>query len=90
MNDIKGNAVSAFMEYARSFGKLQAQAGVRYEYLRSNYYEDNVRMDEQSRTYNNVFPSLTLSYPIGQAQLMLSYAGTIYRPSYYQLSGHYL
>lgn len=87
LDEIKENAVSAFIEYARSFGKLQAQAGVRYEYLRSNYSEDNVRVDEQSRTYNNVFPSLTLSYPIGQAQLMLSYAGTIYRPSYYQLSG---
>ena len=90
LDEIKENAVSAFIEYARSFGKLQAQAGVRYEYLRSNYSEDNVRVDEQSRTYNNIFPSLTLSYPIGQAQLMLSYAGTIYRPSYYQLSGHYL
>lgn len=90
LDEIKENAVSAFIEYARSFGKLQAQAGVRYEYLRSNYSEDNVRVDEQSRTYNNIFPSLTLSYPIGQTQLMLSYAGTIYRPSYYQLSGHYL
>ena len=60
-SDIRENNASAFLEYARTFGKLQAQAGVRYEHLTSDYYENNVRMDEQSRTYDNVFPSLALA-----------------------------
>lgn len=38
-NRIKENAVSAFAMYARNFGQLQAQAGVRYEHLNSDYYE---------------------------------------------------
>ena len=84
-SDIRENNASAFLEYARTFGKLQAQAGVRYEHLTSDYYENNVRMDEQSRTYDNVFPSLALALPVGKTQLSLSYTGSISRPSYYAL-----
>lgn len=43
-------------------------------------------MDEQSRKYDNVFPSISLSYPIGKTQLMISYSGNIERPSYNRLS----
>lgn len=46
-SNIKENSTSAFLEYARSFGKLQAQLGVRYEHLSSDYYEDGKYMDEQ-------------------------------------------
>lgn len=42
-------------------------------------------MDEQSRTYDNVFPTFALSLPVGKTQLSLSYTGSIYRPTYYML-----
>ena len=84
-SNIEENAGSAFLEYARSFGKLQATAGVRYEHITSDYYENDVRVDEQSRTYDNVFPTLSLSLPVGKTQLSLSYTGSISRPSYYLL-----
>ena len=58
---------------------------MRYEHLVSDYYENEVRMDEQSRTYDNVFPSLSLALPVGKTQLSLSYTGSIFRPSYYAL-----
>ena len=60
-SEIKENAASAFLEYSRAFGPVQAQAGVRYEHIGSDYYEGGVRVDEQSRTYDNVFPTLALS-----------------------------
>ena len=85
-NDINENSVSAFIEYARSFGSLRTQIGVRYEHLNSAYFEDEIKVDGQSRIYDNVFPSVSFSYPIGDVQLMLSYAGNIDRPSYYKLS----
>ena len=84
-SNIRENNASAFLEYSRAFGPVQAQAGVRYEHLVSDYYENKVRMDDQSRTYDNVFPSLALSLPVGKAQLSLSYTGSIYRPTYYML-----
>lgn len=84
-SNIRENSSSAFLEYARSFGKLQAQLGVRYEHLVSDYYEDGIRIGEQSRTYDNVFPSVALSLPVGKTQLSLSYTGSINRPSYWLL-----
>ena len=79
------NAVSAFVEYARSFGRLQTRVGVRYEHLASDYYENGIRMDEQSRMYDNVFPSASLIMPVGKTQLQLSYSSNISRPSYGRL-----
>lgn len=82
---IRENAWSAFLEYARSFGSVQAQVGVRYEHLLSDYYEQGRRVDEQSRTYDNVFPSASLAWPLGDVQFLLSYSGSINRPSYWLL-----
>ena len=84
-SNIRENSSSAFLEYARSFGKLQTQLGVRYEHLVSDYYENGIRIGEQSRTYDNVFPSVALSLPVGKTQLSLSYTGSINRPSYWLL-----
>ena len=84
-SNIRENATSVFLEYARSIGKLQAKAGVRYEHINSDYYESGVRIDEQSRIYDDVFPNVTLSLPVGKAQLSLSYTGGIQRPSYWNL-----
>ena len=83
---IRENAWSAFLEYGRFFGKLQARAGVRYEHLVSDYYEQGRRIGEQSRTYDNVFPSLSLLMPVGKdVQLQLAYSGSIDRPGYWLL-----
>ena len=73
---------AVFGEYSRQLGHGSVQAGVRYEHLKSDYYEYGVFNKEQSRKYSNVFPSLSLSHPIGQVQLQLSYAADITRPDY--------
>ena len=85
LSNIKENAASAFLEYARSFGELQAQVGVRYEHITSDYYEGGIRIDGQSRKYDNVFPTLGFSLPVGKTQLSLNYSGSIKRPSYWDL-----
>lgn len=79
---IKEGAVSAFADYARSFGDVSVQAGVRYEHVAFDYYEQDKRIDVQSRKFDNVFPSLNINFPIGKVQMQLSYAGDITRPSY--------
>ena len=86
-SNIKENSITAFLEYSRSFGKLQTQLGVRYEHLVSDYYENGRYEEEQSRVYDNVFPSVSLSFPIRKAQFQLSYSGSIYRPGYSMLRG---
>lgn len=79
---IKEGAVSAFADYALSFGEVSVQAGVRYEHVAFDYYEQDKRIDVQSRKFDNVFPSLNINFPVGKVQMQLSYAGDITRPSY--------
>lgn len=79
---IKEGSTAAFIDYAHSFGKVDMQAGVRYEYVNFDYFEQGKHIDEQSRTFNNVFPSLNVNFPVGKAQVQLSYSGGITRPSY--------
>ena len=82
---IRENSFAIFAEYGFRISRLQVRAGIRYEHLASDYYEEGKRIDEQSRTYDNVFPSVSLSLPVGKAQLQLSYTGSIYRPPYWML-----
>lgn len=76
---------TAFVEYARQFGPVSAQVGLRYENVDFDYYEDGVRMAEQSRAYGDWFPSVALSAMFGKVGLQLGYSADIRRPSYNQL-----
>ena len=92
---IKEGMASAFVTYNRDFGKLNMEAGLRYENVDFKYYDDGQYMEEQSKTYGEWFPSLSLSMPIGNVQMQLSYAADINRPNYWvlrsgvQYSNHY-
>ena len=79
---IKEGSTSAFIDYSHSFGKVDVLAGVRYENVKFDYYELGKHIDEQSRTFNNLFPSLNINFPIGKTQIQLSYSSGITRPSY--------
>lgn len=81
-NQFKEYYTSAFAEYGRSFGPLDVNLGLRYEHVDFNYYNAGVRVAEQSRIYNNLFPSITLSMPFGKLQTQLSYGADIDRPLY--------
>lgn len=85
---IKEGSTAAFMDYSHSFGKVDVQAGVRYENVKFDYYEQGKHIDKQSRTFNNVFPSVNINFPIGKTQIQLSYSGGITRPSYDMLRGN--
>lgn len=95
INCIKEGMASAFVTYNRDFGKLNMEAGLRYENVDFKYYDDSQYMAEQSKTYGEWFPSLSLSMPIGNVQMQLSYAADIDRPNYWvlrsgvQYSNHY-
>ena len=92
---IKEGMASAFVTYNRDFGKLNMEAGLRYENVDFKYYDNGKYMAEQSKTYGEWFPSLSLSMPIGNVQMQLSYAADINRPDYWvlrsgvQYSNHY-
>lgn len=89
LNRIREHSVAAFAEYARQIGKVYLQAGLRYEHVNYDYFDNNIHSAEQSKKYDNLFPSVSFSGQLGQKmQWMLSYGTDIDRPSYHSLRGN--
>lgn len=82
---IRENMGAAFVEYSKKFGRVQALAGLRYEYNVSDYFEKNIRVDEQSKNFSNLFPTISIAIPINHLNLQLAYRTDIARPSYWDL-----
>ena len=82
---IKERNNAFFFEYSRLTPIGQLMAGLRYEHVNSDYYDQGVYSTEHSRTYNQWFPSLTFATQIKEVGLQLSYSVKTSRPSYNQL-----
>ena len=84
--EINEKSSAAFVEYGRSFGKVYAQVGLRYEHLTNDYFNFGKKEDEVCRDYGDWFPTAVISAPVGKAQLSLSYRRDIERPNYSNLT----
>ncbi|UKK71926.1 outer membrane beta-barrel protein [Segatella bryantii] len=84
--EINEKSSAAFVEYGRSFGKVFAQVGLRYEHLTNDYFNFGKKEDEVCRDYGDWFPTAVISAPIGKAQLSFSYRRDIQRPNYANLT----
>lgn len=82
---IKERNNAFFFEYSRPTPIGQLMAGLRYEHVNSDYYEQGVYSPAHSRTYSQWFPSLTFATRIKEVGLQLSYSAKTSRPSYNQL-----
>ena len=75
-----------FAEYAHPLPFGQLRLGLRNENVNTDYFNQGVRIAEQSRNYHHFFPSLGLMARAGQVQFMANYAAKIKRPYYHELS----
>ena len=85
-NEQHEQAIAPFIELRQQVGRLSLSAGLRYEHVESEYFVGGTRRDDQSRTYDDFFPSVSLSTSVKNLQLSFSYAKRTTRPSYWQLS----
>lgn len=85
-NDIKETTTAIYTEMLQRFGKVGIRVGLRYEHVDSRYFEYGVKIGEQSRTYDKLFPSFLMTLPFKTSALQLSYARKYNRPLYSQLS----
>ena len=85
-NEQHEQAIAPFIELRQQVGRLSLSAGLRYEHVESEYFVGSIRRDDQSRTYDDFFPSISLSTSVKKVQLSFSYAKRTTRPSYWQLS----
>lgn len=84
--EVKEQNYSVFVEYSRMTPIGQVRGGLRDEYVKTGYYSQGVLIDGQSRHFNHLFPSVSLSSRVGNVKGLLSYAMKIRRPTYFELS----
>ena len=85
-NEQHESNIAPFVELRQRLGRFQLSAGLRYEHVESEYFVSGQRRDEQCRTYDDFFPSFSVSTSAKNLQLSFSYAKRTTRPSYWQLS----
>ena len=85
-NEQHESDIAPFVELRQRLGRFQLSAGLRYEHVESEYFVSGQRRDEQCRTYDDFFPSFSVSTSAKNLQLSFSYAKRTTRPSYWQLS----
>lgn len=89
MSYIKETHLAPFTEYSHDLGKRgNIMAGIRYESVAFDYFENHNHISEQSRTFGNIFPTISLSVPAGPVNLQLAYTTRTRRPAYWQLSNN--
>jgi hypothetical protein len=79
------NLFSPYLMYDKSVEKIDISLGTRYENIKFDYYEGNIKQKEQSKTYNNWFPNISITYKNERYKMMLGYRKNPRRPSYYEL-----
>lgn len=73
---------AAFVEYGFTLGKLNVQAGLRYEYFDFEYHDHGQYMPGLSRSYGSWLPRLSMSMSLGNVQMQLNYVNNNNYPSY--------
>lgn len=64
------------------------EAGLRYEHYRFDYYRNENHITNQSKTYRNLYPALSIARPAGNVNLSLSYSSKSKKPQYNVLDGN--
>lgn len=89
-SEARQKTIAGFAEYKRTFAeKYNLTAGLRYEHLNLDFYNNGQLDSEASTVYNELFPSVSFSGAIGKyIQLQFAYNERISRPSYFSMSNN--
>ena len=88
---IREKNLAFFLDCVYRLGGVNASAGLRYEDVYYDFYENSLYQSDESKHYRNLFPSLSLEGAMGQVQWALGYHIQVARPHYEQLKNaiHY-
>lgn len=81
-NTVKECNMAAFMELGQQFGRFSVGVGLRYEHVNFRYYEMGLLSEGQSKTYDNIFPTVNLAAQFGPVRMGLNYTDKTVRPGY--------
>ena len=84
---LKEQSISPYAEYSILLPKVgQFRMGLRYEHVNFDYYDNGHLVEGQSRSYSNLYPSLSFATRLGKVQAQIAYSAKTTRPTYRQLS----
>ena len=84
---LKEQSISPYAEYSILMPKIgQFRMGLRYEHVNFDYYDNGILVEGQSRSYSNLYPSLSFATRLGKVQAQIAYSAKTTRPTYRQLS----
>ena len=84
---LKEQSISPYADYSILIPKIgQFRMGLRYEHVNFDYYESDHLVEGQSRSYSNLYPSLSFATRLGKVQAQIAYSAKTTRPTYRQLS----
>ena len=84
---LKEQSISPYAEFSRMIPNVgQIRAGVRYEHVTFDYYNNGQLVNDQSRSYGNLYPSISFGTQLGKVQAQIAYSAKTTRPTYRQLS----
>lgn len=88
---IRERNLAFFLDCTWRLGGINASAGLRYEDVKSDFYENSIYQSDESKHYRNLFPSLALEGSAGKVHWGLGYHIQVSRPYYEQLKNeiHY-
>lgn len=86
-SEVNENNIAGFFEIGQAFDNFNVNVGLRYEHVSFDYLDNGQKKDDRSRSYNNLFPSLSLSTKIKNVQFSMSYTHKTQRPGYADLDG---
>ena len=85
-NKMDEKNIAGFAEYQMQLGQWRINAGLRFEHVSTEYRSFDTIQAEPSRTYNDLFPTLSAAWQKGKWSAQLSYTKRITRPPYGQLT----
>lgn len=84
---LKEQSISPYAEFSRMIPNVgQIRAGFRYEHVTFDYYDNGQLVNDQSRSYGNLYPSISFGTQLGKVQTQIAYSAKTTRPTYRQLS----
>ena len=84
-NHIRQSIYAGFLQYYLSIGRMNYGAGLRYEYQKTDYYEKDVLQAEQSPSYRDLIPFVSIGYSKDNLNFAFSYRLNKYSPIYVML-----
>ena len=85
-NKIKENNIAGLFSVDYDIHNFNLSAGIRYEHTSNNKYENGIKVNDVSRSYNRIYPNIDISYAGEDFNMGLSYSVTSEKPSYGDLS----